>query len=495
MKTKIVRTRYAPSPTGLFHVGGARTALFNFLFARSNDGIFIVRIEDTDIERNIEGGIDSQFENLKWLKLFFDESLENPGLYGPYVQSEKLDIYSNIAMNLVENKHAYKCFCSVDELILEREEALRNKLPPKYSRKCSTLNNEQIELMEKSKIPWTVRLKISDEDIFEWEDLIRGNISIPATSMSDPIILKANKTPTYNFAVSIDDSQMEISHVLRGEEHISNTPYQIAISKLLDINKDIIYGHLPLIVNEDRKKLSKRDNSVKQFIEEYKNMGFTPESIINYLALLGWNPKNNIEIKDLITIINEFDIKDVSSSPSMFDFKKMEWVSKEHFKIMDNVSFFDFTNKFLSENNKKLHNIESVLMLFKNQISYAGQLNHLIEDFLRIDKISIKVLNENDIEINDDIIKLIHDLKREFSFVDDWTLDAVDEVLKSIKNLTSLKGKHLFLPIRLITTTKNSGPELLKVIYLLGMENVKNNIDNFKIFIETYNKAIRSGEN
>lgn len=489
MKTKIVRTRYAPSPTGLFHVGGARTALFNFLFARVNDGIFIVRIEDTDTERNVEGGIESQFENLKWLKLFFDESFENPGLYGPYVQSEKLDIYNNIAINLLENKHAYKCFCTIEELAFEKAELLKNKLPPRYSRKCLSLTEDQIINKEKEKIAWTVRLKISENHVFEWDDLIRGPISIAATSMSDLIILKANKIPTYNFAVAIDDSQMEISHVLRGEEHISNTPYQIAISRILNMNEDIQYGHLPLIVDENRKKLSKRDNSVKQFIEDYKKMGFTSESILNYLALLGWSPKNNIEIKDLITIIAEFEIKDVSASPSMFDFKKMEWVSKEHFKMMDNVSYFDFVIRFLNQEFKELINIKEILLVFKSQISYAGQLNNLVENLLRMDKISPITLSDNSIEMNDELTKLVFNLEKEFFNVDDWTLDAIDEVLKSIKNSTTLQGRSLFLPVRLITTTKNCGPELPKVIFLLGLDVVKDNIDKFKTFIQAYKKV------
>lgn len=493
MKNKIVRTRYAPSPTGFFHIGGARTALFNFLFAKANDGLFIVRIEDTDAERNVSGGIESQLENLKWLKLFFDESIENPGLYGPYIQSEKIETYLGSANKLLLEGKAYKCYCSKEELDEEKKIAISKKLSPKYSGRCLTLKYDEIQIKEINKVPWTIRLKIDSKETFSWKDLIRGEIKIPGSSMTDPILIKANKTPMYNFAASVDDDHMRISHVLRGEEHISNTPYQIAISNALGINEDIKYGHLSLIVDADRKKLSKRNSSVEQFIEGYKNLGFTPEAIVNYMCLLGWSPKDNVEIKTLNEIIDEFKIESVTSSPTMFDIKKMKWVSGEYFKNMDNITYIDFTLKFLEAELKIIKNIDDLTLIFKNKISYAAELNSMIKDLLKIEKITMKKIIDNKIEVDDKLFKLVKNLEEEFMMVDDWTDDAVDEVIKSIKENTTLKGKTLFMSIRIVTTTKESGPELLKVIQLLGKESITTNIKNFKEHLRDYQKVNNSG--
>ncbi|MGL5630282.1 MAG: glutamate--tRNA ligase [Mycoplasmoidaceae bacterium] len=493
MIKNIIRTRYAPSPTGYFHIGGARTALFNFLFARSNNGIFIIRIEDTDIERNIGGGIESQLNNLKWLKLFFDESIENPGIYGPYIQSKRLDVYLEYAEKLLKKGEAYKCFCSKEELEEEKNKAILKKIAFKYSRKCLNLNNEEIKRNEINNIPYVIRLKIIDEAIFEWDDLIRGKIKFEGYALTDPVIIKSNKIATYNFAASIDDNHMKISHVLRGEEHISNTPYQIAISKALGINQEIKYGHLSLIIDENKQKLSKRNSDVKQFIDDYHKMGFPPEAIVNYISLLGWSPKNNIEIKSLQDIIKEFSLENVSSSPSMFDFKKFEWVSREYFKLMDDVTYLDFVIPFLKDELKNNKDINNLSLVFKDQISHAIQLNDYIDDLLNMNDITFEFLTNNNIIISNEFEKLVNDLYNEFSFVEDWTHDAVEEIFKTIKSNNNLKGKDLYLPIRLATTTKISGPQLSKIIFLLGKERVVKNISETRSFIKFYKKAVDNG--
>ena len=300
VENKIIRTRYAPSPTGLFHIGGARTALFNYLFAKKNNGDFVVRIEDTDLERNVEGGIESQLMNLKWLKIFPDESILNPGNYGPYVQSEKFSVYKNLAEKLLEEQKAYRCFCSPEKLEKEREKAAKEGRTPKYNRHCLSLSEKEINEKLSKGNEYSIRLKIEDDRDYIWNDLIRGTVTVPSSALTDPIILKSNKIASYNFAVVIDDSDMKISHVIRGEEHLSNTPYQIAISEALGINKNIIYGHLSVIVDETGKKLSKRNMELKQFIEDYKNMGFTPESINNFMYLLGMAATDNKEVFNLV---------------------------------------------------------------------------------------------------------------------------------------------------------------------------------------------------
>lgn len=282
-----VRTRYAPSPTGHFHIGGARTALFNYLYARRYNGEFIVRIEDTDEARNVEGGIQSQLLNLKWLGLFPDESPENPGEVGPYIQSQKYATYRALAEQLLAKNLAYRCFCSPEELEQARLIATERGQTPKYARTCLHLTPDVIEQKLAANTPYVIRLQIPDDMIYEWHDLIRGEMSIPASTMSDLVILKANKIPTYNFAVVIDDHAMQITHVFRGEEHLSNTPYQLAVKTALGYHDDFIYAHFPIIVDDTGKKLSKRNLALEQFIDGFRDKGYLPEALVNFLALLG----------------------------------------------------------------------------------------------------------------------------------------------------------------------------------------------------------------
>ncbi len=482
-KNIIIRTRYAPSPTGLFHIGGARTALFNYLFAKKNNGDFIVRIEDTDIERNVENGIDSQLLNLKWLKIFPDESPLNPGNYGPYIQSERLQIYKEKAYMLLKEKKAYRCFCTSDSLEKNRKKSLKEGSTPKYNRACLKLSEEEIEEKIKNKIPFSIRFKTVDNINIEWNDLIRGKMSIPTSALTDPVILKSNGIPTYNFAVVIDDDDMLISHVIRGEEHLSNTPYQIGISEALKINKDIIYGHLSVITDESGKKLSKRNMELKQFIEDYKNMGFSPEAIVNFMYLLGLSADNNEEIFSLAEAIKNFDINKVSKSSTTFDFKKMEWISSEHFKRMSDTAFVSFSKSFVTLDLGFLKSKENeIILLFKNQISYAKQLNELIEEtFFKPEKFS-QILKKHSFlsdQKTKDFIKLFSKKINELS---NWNIDEILSVIDYVKTQTTRSGKELFMPIRVFSTHKSHGPELAKIIYILGknkvIENIKNFLDN-----------------
>lgn len=473
--TKIIRTRYAPSPTGLFHIGGARTALFNFLFSKKNKGDFIVRIEDTDFERNVESGIDSQLENLRWLKIFFDESILNPGNYGPYIQSEKLERYKELAFKLLDEKKGYRCFCSIDQLSKDRQKAKEIGITPKYNKKCLQLSSSEIEEKIKKNIPFSIRLNIDPEQNISWIDMIKGKISIPTNALTDPILLKSNGYPTYNFAVVIDDFDMMISHVIRGEEHISNTPYQIKIKDSLSFNNDIIFGHLSIIVDDTGKKLSKRNMELKQFIEDYKNMGFTSESVVNFLYLLGIAAKDNNEIFDISQAIENFDISKIGKSPSKFDFKKMEWISSEYFKKMSNVLYLSFVEPFVNVDLSIFkENKNDVLLLFKNQISYAKQLNELINDlFFNQEKLENIKLYLKEFK---DVMKLAKIILDKFNDILDWNEEEIFNSINSIKNETGKSGKELYMPIRILITHLMHGPELPKTILLFGKEKVIFNI-------------------
>lgn len=479
-ENKIVRTRYAPSPTGLFHIGGARTALFNYLFAKKNNGDFIVRIEDTDIERNVSGGIESQLLNLKWLKIFPDESIINPGNYGPYIQSEKFKQYKKLAFSLLEQKKAYRCFCSPEKLEKERQKAIKENRTPKYNRACLNLTESQIEQKLNKKINFSIRLKISDNKIFKWNDLIRGEISIPSDALTDPIILKSNEIASYNFAVVIDDFDMKITHVIRGEEHISNTPYQLAIKEALNYDTEVFYGHLSIIVDENGKKISKRNIDVKQFIEDYKSMGFLPEAITNFMYLLGLSVEDNKEIFNIIEAIKKFDIDKVSKSSTTFDFKKMEWISSEHFKQISDSSFLAFVEPFITLNLDVFkENKNMVILLFKNQISYAKQINELIEDVF-FSKKTLKYFKKDfKFVFEKESIKLISFFLKKISALKTWNIEEINKIIDASKKNFNVSGKNLFLPIRIYSTHNEHGPELNKIITFSGKEKIISNIQKF----------------
>lgn len=476
---KIIRTRYAPSPTGLFHIGGARTALFNYLYAKANNGIFIVRIENTDVERNVENGIDSQINNLKWLKIFPDESYINPGLHGPYIQSEKFDVYEKHANRLLSENKAYRCFCTPEELEQERKKRLNKGETPKYSMKCRNLSNEEIEKKLKKNTPYSIRLKLEQDKEYKWNDLIRGDISFNTLSMSDPIILKSNKVATYNFAVVIDDYDMEISHILRGEEHISNTPYQLAIKEALNFNNEIKYGHLSVIVDETGKKLSKRNIELKQFIEDYRNMGFPEVAITNFLCLLGWSRPDNKEIFSLIEASKEFKLEQLSSSPTFFDFNKMLWVSSQYFKEMEDIKYLSFVQDFVTYENKIINlNKDECLLIFKNQISYAKELDTLLEETFGEKEITRKDIIDLKLFENKEIIPSLESISKKLKSLKKWDKEEIQKILKDTQNQSTLKGKDYFKPIRFAATAREHGPELYKIIYLMGKDIIVKNINS-----------------
>jgi len=347
--TSEVRVRYAPSPTGHLHIGGARTALFNYLFARNHGGKFIVRIEDTDIERNIEAGELSQLDNLKWLGIDYDESVDIGGPYGPYRQMERLDLYTKYGQEMLESGNAYKCFCTSDELEAEREtQKAAGIAAPMYGGTCRNLSAEEVAEKEAAGLTHTIRMRVPENVTYKVEDLVRGTVSFESKDVGDWVLVKANGIPTYNFAVVIDDHLMKISHVFRGEEHLTNTPKQLMIFDVFDWEYPQ-YGHMTLIVNEDRKKLSKRDESIIQFISQYKDLGYLPEAMFNFFALLGWSPGGEDEIFTHEELIKMFDVSRLSKSPSMFDKQKLTWTNNQYVKKMSLEEVIDFALPHLQD--------------------------------------------------------------------------------------------------------------------------------------------------
>ncbi len=473
-----VRVRYAPSPTGHLHIGGARTALFNYLFARHHHGKFIVRIEDTDIERNVEGGEQSQLENLKWLGIEYDESVDKDGGYGPYRQTERLHIYRQYTNELLEKGHAYKCFCTPEELEQEREaQKAAGIAAPQYSGKCRHLTTEEVQQLEAEGKPYTIRLKVPEGKVYEFEDMVRGRVSFESKDIGDWVIVKANGIPTYNFAVVIDDHLMKITHVFRGEEHLSNTPKQLMVYEYFGWEPPK-YAHLTLIVNENRKKLSKRDESIIQFVSQYKELGYLPEAMFNFFALLGWSPEGEEEIFTKEELIRIFDVSRLSKSPSMFDKQKLTWMNNQYIKKLDLDRLVELSLPHLIRAGRLPEQMtdeqkqwaRDLIALYQEQMSYGAEIVQLSELFFKqeieYDEEAKAVLDGEQVPL---VLKAFYEQVEQLATFDS---DHIKAAIKTVQKETGQKGKNLFMPIRVAVTGQTHGPELPEAIRLLGKETV-----------------------
>ena len=335
--TKNLRVRIAPSPTGTLHVGTARTALFNYLTAKKYGGTFILRVEDTDLERSDVKFEQDILDNLKWLGINWDEGVGGNGEYGPYRQSERIEIYKKYIQKLLEENKAYHCFCTVAELEAQKADMMARGIAPIYSGTCSLLSKQEADGRLKNSAPSIIRFRMPQE-IVSFNDLIRGKLSFDTKLIGDITIAKNLITPLYNFAVIIDDELMKISHVIRGEDHISNTPKQIALQKALGFNIPT-YAHLPLLLGTDKSKLSKRHGATS--INDYKEEGYLPEAIVNFIALLGWNPGTNEEIMSREELATKFSFDKIQKSGAVFDIKKLDWINSVYIKKMSQDEFLE----------------------------------------------------------------------------------------------------------------------------------------------------------
>ncbi|WP_313467272.1 glutamate--tRNA ligase [Carnobacterium sp.] len=478
--TKKVRVRYAPSPTGHLHIGNARTALFNYLFARHNDGDFIIRIEDTDQKRNIENGEKSQLENLKWLGMDWDESPDNPGEYGPYRQSERRAIYDPLVEQLLLSNRAYKCYCSEEELEAERDAQRARGEMPHYGGKCSHLTPKEQQEKEASGIEPVIRFRVSSENTYSFEDMVKGPITFEAASVGgDFVIVKRDGMPTYNFAVAVDDHYMEITHVLRGDDHIANTPKQLMIYEAFGW-KAPQFGHMTLIINsETGKKLSKRDESILQFIEQYRDLGYLPEAMFNFIALLGWSPVGEEEIFDQASFIKMFDPDRLSKSPAAFDPKKLDWINNQYMKQTDletvtalavpHLVKAGYIEADLSEEKKEW--IQKVVGLYHEQMSYGAEIVGLASLFFTetpdLDEAAKEVL------AGETVPEVLKAFDKVLSELETFDVASIKAGIKTVQKETGIKGKNLFMPIRVAVTGQTHGPELGETIELLGREKAK----------------------
>lgn len=480
--TKEVRVRYAPSPTGDLHIGNARTALFNYLYARHFNGKFIIRTEDTDINRNVEGGEESQLRYLKWLGLDWDEGPDVGGEYGPYRQMERLDIYKKYIDDLLERDLAYECFMTAEELEAEREAQIAAGKAPKYSGAHSSLTEEEREAFRQEGRQPSIRIRVPKNKTYTFNDIVRNNISFESNDIGDWVIVKKDGIPTYNFAVVIDDYLMGISHILRGEEHISNTPRQLMIYDAFGWEAPK-FGHMTLILNEERKKLSKRDQHVMQFIEQYKNQGYLPEALFNFITLLGWSPTGEEEIFNQETLIDIFDPERLSTSAAVFDQNKLKWMNGEYIKEIPQERLINLTLPHLIEagvissetDESERAWLEEVIALYQAQLDYGAEIVNLTDLFFKTeidyDEAAQAVLEE------EQVVEVLQVFTDNLIHLDEFTAEAIKNQIKATQKETKHRGKKLFMPIRVATTGQTNGPELPKAIELIGKDVILKRLD------------------
>jgi len=495
LANKSIRVRYAPSPTGHLHIGNARTALFNYLFARHNKGKFIIRIEDTDTKRNVEDGEKSQLDNLKWLGMDWDEGPDKGGDFGPYRQSERTEIYKPLIQQLLDEGKAYESYKTEDELQADREAQKARKEMPHYEYEYAGMSDEEreqkIAAAKAAGLKPVIRFHVLEDKTYEWDDIVKGHVSFKANTIGgDFVIAKADGMPTYNFAVVVDDHLMKISHVFRGDDHVANTPKQLMIYEAFGWEAPK-FGHMSLIISKDTgKKLSKRDESVIQFIEQYRDLGYLPAALLNFIILLGWSPVGEEEIFSLKEFVKMYDETRLSKSAATFDTKKLDWINNQYVKSSDEDEVVDLALRQLIQagnlpknpDTKTIEWARQLINLYKQQMSYMAQINDMASVFFNEpDQVSGETLEEISNETAPVVLKEFSERVQNLEIFDKV------EILKTIKDIqkaTGIKGRQLWMPIRIAVTHEMHGPELPESIELVGREttlkHVQQTLDQIK---------------
>lgn len=468
-----VRTRYAPSPTGFMHIGNLRTAIFEYLLAKKYNGDFILRIEDTDQEREVEGAIDFIYNTLDLCGFKIDEGPNNEGNFGPYIQSKRKDIYKEYALKLVEMGKAYYCFCSEEELTKMREKADARKKPFLYDGRCSRLSKEKIEENLKNNVPYVIRQKMPKEGVTIVEDLIYGKVKIDNSILDDQILLKSDGFPTYNFANVIDDHLMEITHVIRGKEYLDQTAKYNLLYETFGWEKPT-YIHVAMVLGEDGNKLSKR-NGDASFMDLY-NEGYLPEAIVNYLSLLGWSPETNQEVFSMEELISNFNEERISKSSSQYDVKKLKWFNHQYINKMDDEKYLSWIKKYFSnECDKSEEWLNHLLLIYKSHLNYGKEINELTSSFFNKEFV-IDAEAKEFMESDEVIPKVVEVFKEEIKSTSNWSVETLQEVINNVKEKAGVKGKMLFMPIRIAASGIMHGPELADTLYLIGKEEILNRL-------------------
>ena len=464
--TTPVRVRFAPSPTGWLHVGGARTALFNWLFARKHGGVFVLRVEDTDVQRSTSSSEAGVLEDLRWLGLNWDEGPDLGGPFGPYRQSERLEHYRAAADQLLAAKLAYRCFCTDAELDERRAKALAAGRPPHYDGTCRHLSAEEQQSREREGRPSSVRFVVPDRD-WVLNDLVRDEVRFPAGMVGDFVLLRSNGLPTYNFACVVDDSAMRISHVIRAEEHLANTPRQLMIYAALGMPPPA-FAHVPLILNRDRTKMSKRDGEAAVAVGDWRRAGYVPEAMISYLALLGFHPGDDRELMPVPELLEAFTLDRVGKSGSVFDPDKLKWVNAHYLHHADGAQLGQWAGEFLPADAAALDAAtrEGLLLLVRGNIETLAGLPQELAPFLS-ETFEAEAAATEALQ-GDAAQRVCLAVAEAYAALAEWNPDGIKSTLQATGKQLGIKGRELFQPVRAALTGRTHGPELPHVAMALG---------------------------
>ncbi|MFL6427416.1 MAG: glutamate--tRNA ligase [Acidobacteriaceae bacterium] len=470
------RVRFAPSPTGMLHVGNARTALYNWLFAKHNGGSAILRIEDTDAERSEARYEALLIEDLHWLGLTWEEGPQMGGSHGPYRQSERLPIYAEHTEKLLAEGKAYRCFCTPEQLEAERAAAAAAHQPQVYSGRCRVVSTEESQRRATDGELHAVRLRIPDHPI-RFKDLVRGEVEFPAEAVSDPVLVRSNGMPVYNYVVAVDDALMEITHVIRGDDHVSNTPKQVAIYEAFGW-KVPQFAHLSTILGSDRERLSKRHGATS--IASFREMGYLPEALMNYLALLGWGAEGGT--RETFTpeeLVREFKLERVTASPAVFDIGKLDWLNRHYLKLRPIADvaklawpYFEQAGYLGSHENATVEItewFERLVAVFLPSVDHLDQLPGKAAFLFELDLAKTKDDPENAALLKSDVGERVVGAfaARAMAEPGPITAERFKALMNEVKAETGAKGKELFHPVRILLTGAHSGPEFDKIVPLM----------------------------
>ncbi|HPQ43224.1 MAG TPA: glutamate--tRNA ligase [Syntrophales bacterium] len=462
-----VRVRFAPSPTGYLHVGGLRTALFNYLFARKQGGKFILRIEDTDQKRSIPGALEKLTTTLTGIGLHYDEGPDVGGDYGPYIQSQRTEIYKEYTQRLLDSGNAYYCFCSEERLNNLREEQRKRKRPPMYDGKCRSLSKDEVANNLSQGMPFVIRLKYPTEGKSVFDDVVRERVAIDNSMVDDQVLIKSDGFPTYHLASVVDDHLMKITHVIRGEEWLSSVPKHIFLYESFGWEVPV-FAHLPLLLNSDRSKLSKRQGDVS--VESYLEKGYLPEVMLNFIALLGWHTADDRELYSLSELEEVFSLDRINKAGAVFDTEKLNWMGGHYIRHLDVEYIADQSRRFFEEAGIDISDTNRYLKAINTARDYVYCLSDIVEHARMF--FEELVFSEED----RDLIKQ-EDSQRIFAYwiealgkKAEWNSDEVTELTKQSIGELGIKGKHFYFPIRLALFGSCHGPDIPTLIDILGRD-------------------------
>ncbi|MEI8134984.1 MAG: glutamate--tRNA ligase [bacterium] len=467
----MIRVRFAPSPTGFVHVGSLRTALYNFLFARHHGGVHILRVEDTDRTRYVDGAVENLLRTMEWVGITFDEGPTQGGEYGPYTQSERTELYRTHADTLVANVKAYRCFCTAERLDEVRKQMQAQGQPPMYDRHCRNLTTDEVKGKMDAGIPHVIRLRVPLGETITFNDLVRGDVSFESKTIDDQVLLKSDGFPTYHLANVVDDFHMKISHVIRGEEWLSSTPKHVLLYRAFGWEDSMPkFAHLPLLLNPDRSKLSKRQGDVA--VEDFREKGYLPDALINFVALLGWNPSATEEIYSMNELISQFEIEKVNKAGAVFGKEKLDWMNSEYIRKKSPDELLEMVKPLVIARGYDVTDeyLKSVIVLMQERTRSILDFVDFSDYFFDApksfeEKSKLKNWTPEAKERLSELLPI-------FVAMTEWNHDSIEATIRSYAESKAISAGKLIHPLRLAVSGVGMGPGLFEMLALIGKNEV-----------------------